>query len=397
MSNDATSSFTSIAELKSQLQAKEAVVGTYIDRPPQTPEQEDAKKDLEKEIDDIRRRVCDLAFEIKPEVKQEFTPTDANAIQVQIHGQVLATHLSQLGRFNGTSNEATTSFLNKIKSLWAACPALDYATIFGSVRPLLSQNVIKTIDAQGVNSFAELKSVLQSNYGSMTNSYRKLKSWITRGKRYNASYMSFYSTMASQLEPIITAFSDELKQSKRVAGIPNYEPSFLDAGESSDLYSVIVAELRGFKKAEQIASRAESLSCQKAFSSANRANQQGKKNNCGNRSNNSSNKSSRQGSPANKSDDDRRNKKNPQQQGHQSNQRRQDNNGRNQGRQDNNGRNQGRHDNNGRRHGNSNNQNSNGRGNNDKRNSSNKDNASRPDVKQSWAKYNSVNSTFYPE
>jgi len=263
----------SLTSVKVTLKEKKLVLSTYESRPPTTDGQRAEKVQLESEVKDLEAQLCELVLS---EESGETAPQAAQGDGSWLESQILVTHLRTLNKFTGASAEATTTFIQQVKTLTESCPGMKFQTIYGAIRPCLSTSVLKTLNNSDVKSFNDFKKVLNTNYSHSLNIFQRWENWNTTSKRFGKSYTQWFCELSNMLEPIITSYQQELIKNKEAVGVKNYTPTFEDAfqlslvykmlnmirSDSNELYSAIIIELSSLKTCEALASRAEALNCQ---------------------------------------------------------------------------------------------------------------------------------------
>lgn len=271
----------SIHELTIQYRLREQSIASFVTRPATTPIQKSELEKAEEELVSFRNEIMERAMRGET-VKVQ--PAEQEG-EIYLQTQILLSHLSKLNRFSGANAEQTASFIGKVRGIVEACPSFSFARTYAAVKAHMSQPVIKTLESSGVDTFAKFEACLKDNYGTYSNTYQRLEAWLTKPKGTGTSFTTDHCETTSALEPIIDSFESEIIQMKVESGTVNYKPTFRDAfkalkilkvlqtvrNDSDDIYSSIIIELKSFKSSEQIAQRAEALSCQTAYKSVNNA------------------------------------------------------------------------------------------------------------------------------
>jgi hypothetical protein len=104
----------SLTSVKVTLKEKKLVLSTYESRPPTTDGQRAEKVQLESEVKDLEAQLCELVLS---EESGETAPQAAQGDGSWLESQILVTHLRTLNKFTGASAEATTTFIQQVKTL----------------------------------------------------------------------------------------------------------------------------------------------------------------------------------------------------------------------------------------------------------------------------------------
>jgi len=271
-------------KLKAKLRDAQVKLSTYDDRPAATEAQKQAKAALEQEVIDTEKSIVELFMNSEPSALG--TPVDSCASTMYLESNLLCQHLTSIGKFTGSSSEDAQVFINKTRAIVQSCRSLDFERIYAALKPKMSVNVLKTLEMANIKTLEDFVKIVTLNYGSGINCFQRIEAWQNKPKPFSKSFTQFHSEIVVSLDPIISSYEEMLKANRRkVAPNEDYTPSFRDAfslfttlktlhairQESADLYSSIVVELSTFSTSDQLASRAQALAVQTAFTSVNAA------------------------------------------------------------------------------------------------------------------------------
>ena len=194
------------------------------------------------------------------------------------YGQLnmLLAAVSELPKFTGTSPDATTSFIARAHQINANIK-VDWITFRGALCQKLSTNVFKTMEqyevTSPINSMGDLKTFLNSQYGSKTSLAQRLEQFWTAKKGKNQSYSVWASAFDSKIATLEAQLREECRKDTKN---PTYELKVEDAfelfkrlrfyqelkSESVELYKIVSSECEKFKTTNELAQRAEILLAQ---------------------------------------------------------------------------------------------------------------------------------------
>ena len=178
------------AELLKLIDEKKAVLDSFSPKPTDgQPNYADYQK-ARIELNTAKVKLADFVAtqeevsEVKPELSGHIAPGGLD-LQLYMQTQLLVSHISSIGKFQGSSNNEVTNFLSKVTAIVDSCSSIKFSDILNSLKPCFSTSVLKTINNEGadIRTFPDFKRFIRDRYAASENIHQKMDGWFSTTKK----------------------------------------------------------------------------------------------------------------------------------------------------------------------------------------------------------------------